>query len=96
MSEGTGAAHFQGLIHRLNSGCPVRGDSRWRKVIFLVVTLRFGPCTKSLFIPEAPIQRLRTSMSLSSPFLFLKLYESVYCDYLFIDIALAVVASIKL
>lgn len=35
-------------------------------------------------------------MSLSSPFPFLKLYESVYCDYLFIDIALAVVASIKL
>lgn len=65
------------LIHRLNSGCPVRGDSRWRKVIFLVVTLRFGPCAKSLFIPEAPIQHLKASTSLSSPFLFL--YRFKFC-----------------
>lgn len=52
-------------------------------MIFLVVTLRFGPSAKSLFIPEAPIQLLRPATSLSSPFLFLYRYEICLLQSLF-------------
>jgi hypothetical protein len=70
-----GSPLSKGFIHRIEQRLPSPGDRRWRKVIFLVVTLRFGPCAKSLFIPDAPIQQLNTSTSLSSPFLLLNLCE---------------------
>jgi hypothetical protein len=73
----------KGLIHRIEQRQPSPGDRRWRKVIFLVVTLRFGPCAKSLFTPDAPIQQVNTSTSRSSPFLLLNLCDFCLLQLLF-------------
>lgn len=76
MSEGSAGSPLPGSHSQIEQPPPSPGETdAGVKVIFLVVTLRFGPCAKSLFIPEAPIQDLRTSTSLSSPFLFLNLYD---------------------